>query len=141
MSSRKFLHELSDFTLLIEQVARAQRVPDQLVEKDYWLMHALWGLKAQGFKFDLKGGTSLSKGFQIIDRFSEDIDIKIEPPEFLNVKAGNNQDKPAHVKSRFDFYDWLANEISIPGIKAERDRAFDDEKGRNGGIRLNYSSA
>jgi predicted nucleotidyltransferase component of viral defense system len=30
--------------------------------------------------FELKGGTSLSMGFQIIDRFSEDIDIRIEPP-------------------------------------------------------------
>lgn len=141
MSSRKFLHDLSDFPLLIEQVARLQRVPEQLVEKDYWLMHALWGLKGQGFKFDLKGGTSLSKGFQVIDRFSEDIDIKIEPPEFLNVKDGKNQDKATHVKSRLDFYDWLTNEIDIPGIKAVRDRAFDDDKGRNGGIRLNYSSA
>jgi hypothetical protein len=30
-----------------------------LVEKDYWIMHGLWGLQAQGFVFELKGGTSL----------------------------------------------------------------------------------
>ena len=51
-----------------------------LVEKDYWIMHCLWGLQAQGFQFELKGGTSLSKGFGVIHRFSEDIDIRIEPP-------------------------------------------------------------
>ncbi len=40
-------------------------------------MHVLYGLKTLGLDFELKGGTSLSKGFQIIDRFSEDIDIYI----------------------------------------------------------------
>lgn len=36
-----------------------------------------------GMAFELKGGTSLSKGFGIIHRFSEDIDIRIEPPEHV----------------------------------------------------------
>ncbi|WP_425485263.1 nucleotidyl transferase AbiEii/AbiGii toxin family protein [Burkholderia guangdongensis] len=40
-------------------------------------MQCLWGLQAQGFQFELKGGTSLSKGFGIIHRFSEDIDIRM----------------------------------------------------------------
>ncbi|MEA2882414.1 MAG: hypothetical protein QOH32_1670, partial [Bradyrhizobium sp.] len=42
--------------------------------KDYWIMHSLYGLQKLGLIFELKGGTSLSKGFKIIDRFSEDID-------------------------------------------------------------------
>lgn len=33
----------------------------------------------QDFEFLLKGGTSLSKGFGIIQRFSEDLDIRVEP--------------------------------------------------------------
>ena len=40
-------------------------------------MHVLWGLQAQGFAFELKVGTSLSKGFGVIHRFSEDIDIHV----------------------------------------------------------------
>jgi predicted nucleotidyltransferase component of viral defense system len=70
------------------------------------LAHALplW-LAKLGFKFELKGGTSLSKGYDAIGRFSEDIDIQIEPPEGHDVKTGRNQDKPAHRKSRKDFYD------------------------------------
>jgi predicted nucleotidyltransferase component of viral defense system len=48
-------------------------------------MHCLWGLKKQGFNFEMKGGTSLSKGWNCINRFSEDIDIRFEPPSELNL--------------------------------------------------------
>lgn len=71
-----------------------------LVEKDYWLMHCLWGLQQNGFDFELKDGTSLSKGFNIIERFSEDIDIQIHPYTTSQVKTGKNHDKPAHIRSR-----------------------------------------
>lgn len=111
-----------------------------LVEKDYWIMHCLWGLQAQGFQFELKGGTSLSKGFGVIHRFSEDIDIRIEPPHGMDVKIGRNQDKPAHVESRRAYYDELAARISIPGVdRVERDAQFDDDKMRSAGIRLIYT--
>ena len=40
-----------------------------LVEKDYWLMHVLWGLQQQKLSFHLKGGTSLSKGHGCIHFF------------------------------------------------------------------------
>ncbi|WFU71451.1 nucleotidyl transferase AbiEii/AbiGii toxin family protein [Bradyrhizobium sp. CB2312] len=101
-------------------------------------MHSLYGLQKLGFTFQLKGGTSLSKGYQIINRFSEDIDILIEPPPGQALKTGKNHDKPAHIQSRKAFFDWLAQRIKIDGIiKVERDTAFDDVPGyRNGGIRL-----
>jgi predicted nucleotidyltransferase component of viral defense system len=35
-------------------------------------MHVLNGLQQLGIEFELKGGTSLSKGFGLIERFSED---------------------------------------------------------------------
>ena len=50
------------------------------------------------FRFKLKGGTSLSKDFGVIHRFSEDIDIRIEPPDGLQVKVGRNHDKPTHCR-------------------------------------------
>ncbi|MBS0342496.1 MAG: nucleotidyl transferase AbiEii/AbiGii toxin family protein, partial [Proteobacteria bacterium] len=88
-----------------------------------------------------KGGTSLSKGFGVIHRFSEDIDIRIEPPDGMDVKTGRNQDKPAHVESRRAYYDALAARIHIPGIDSvERDTQFDDDKMRSAGIRLIYAS-
>ncbi len=110
-----------------------------LVEKDYWIMHCLYGLQELGLRFELKGGTSLSKGFALIHRFSEDIDIRIEPPADMNIKTGRNHDKPEHCEGRKRFYDWLAGTITIDGIHdVQRDTAFDDSKYRSGGIRLHY---
>jgi Nucleotidyl transferase AbiEii toxin, Type IV TA system len=76
----------------------------------------LYGLQQLGYTFQLKGGTSLSKGHKIINRFSEDIDILIEPPAGRDVKTGKNQNSPAHIRTRKDFYDWLAKSIKIDGI-------------------------
>jgi predicted nucleotidyltransferase component of viral defense system len=71
-------------------------------------MHCLYGLQQLDYTFQLKGGTSLSKGHKIISRFSEDIDILIEPPAGQHVMRGKNHDKPAHRQSRKDFFDdWL----------------------------------
>ena len=135
-----FLHERRDFDQLLAVVADERGLDPMLVEKDYWIMHCLWGLQAQGFQFELKGGTSLSKGFGVIHRFSEDIDIRIEPPDGMDVKTGRNQDKPAHVESRRAYYDALATRISIPGIDSvERDTQLDDDKMRSAGIRLIYA--
>ncbi len=86
----EFLHERRDFGQLIAIVAEQRGIDPVLAEKDYWIMHCLWGLQTQGFRFELKGGTSLSKGFGVIHRFSEDIDIRIEPPDDLQVKVGRN---------------------------------------------------
>lgn len=137
----EFLHERRDFDQLLAVVANDRGLDTMLVEKDYWIMHGLWGLQAQGFVFELKGGTSLSKGFGVIHRFSEDIDIRIEPPADMDVKTGRNQDKPAHIASRQAYYDELARRIRIPGIdNVKRDTFFDDNKMRSAGIRLSYTS-
>ena len=81
------------------------------------------------------------EGHQIINRFSENIDILIEPPAG-HVKIGKNQNSAAQIKTRTDFYDWLAQTIKIDGISSvERDTAFDDTPNyRGAGIRLNYES-
>jgi hypothetical protein len=55
-----FLHERRDFDQLLSIVANDRKLDSILVEKDYWIMHSLWGLQAQGFVFELKGGSSLS---------------------------------------------------------------------------------
>jgi len=112
----------------------------ELVEKDYWIMHVLSGLTELGYTFYLKGGTSLSKGFHIIDRFSEDIDILIQPKASDEVYTGKNHVKKQHIESRKKFFDDLAREITIPDMQAERDHEFDDEKFRSAGIRLKYDS-
>jgi predicted nucleotidyltransferase component of viral defense system len=53
----------------------------QNIEKDFWVCWALDalfnGLKEGGPRLLFKGGTSLSKGFGLINRFSEDIDVAV----------------------------------------------------------------
>lgn len=134
-----YLHDAPDFADLLAVVGRDLKIDPALVEKDYWIMHCLYGLQKAGYAFELKGGTSLSKGYGLIHRFSEDIDIKIQPPEDLPV--GKSKLKDSHVEARRAYFDGLAAEIRIPGvIRVERDRAFDDDKMRNAGIRLRYES-
>jgi predicted nucleotidyltransferase component of viral defense system len=83
----EYLHNNRDFADLIRIVADELSINPVLVEKDYWIMHCPFGLQQMGLSFELKGGTSLSKGLGIIDRFSEDLDIRIEPPEDLKRKS------------------------------------------------------
>lgn len=134
----EYLHQRKDFPDLLRILEVETGVLAQLIEKDYWIMHILYGLKKQGFDFEMKGGTSLSKGYKIIHRFSEDIDIHIKAPEELGVNENPKNTKDRSVQSRKDFYDWLADNIKIDGITSiVRDPTFDDlEHYRSGGIRL-----
>jgi predicted nucleotidyltransferase component of viral defense system len=67
----------ADFTALITFAAKHFNIIPAFVEKDYWITLALNRLahsdNVENAVF--KGGTSLSKGYRIINRFSEDIDI------------------------------------------------------------------
>jgi hypothetical protein len=138
----KYLHELKKFLELLKILAAEKNIEAGLVEKDYWIMHVLYGLKTQGFSFEMKGGTSLSKGYKIIHRFSEDIDIQINPPADLNIVTDPLNTKKDAVESRKKYYDWLKENIKIDGIVSiERDTQFDNGKTYNsGGIRLYYEN-
>ena len=58
------------------------------LEKDIWVVDVLRCLFESEFKdyIQFKGGTSLSKGFDIIDRFSEDIDVAWDMENLLDRK-------------------------------------------------------
>jgi hypothetical protein len=142
MPPESFLHERDDFKALVETVADSEKINDPaLVEKDYWIMHTVFGLKQLGLAFELKGGTSLSKGFGIIQRFSEDIDIRIEPFDGLQVDTNPAHERPKQIESRRQFFDKLRDKITIPGIMAvERETAYDDASLRNAGLRLRYET-
>ena len=138
-----YLHDHKEFPELLRIIEDETGILAGLVEKDYWIMHALYGLKKQGYEFQLKGGTSLSKGFGIIERFSEDIDVHINPPKELGINEHLNNNKAKNIEKKKQYYDQLAAEISIDGIVGvERDTAFDDPRKYNsGGIRLYYQKA
>lgn len=142
MAEPTYLHNLPDFRELILAVSDERKIDPYLVEKDYWIMHCLHELQEAGYEFYLKGGTSLSKGYKIIHRFSEDIDIYIVPPAELNVNTNQKSDKPNAIESRKKYYDHLASTLHMEDIEIVRDESEDDREGqyRSGGIRLYYKS-
>ena len=141
MNKKIFLHQHNDFREICESIRDKTKASIQIVEKDYWIMHAIWALTQCDLNFELKGGTSLSKGWGLIDRFSEDVDIHIHPPVEMKVYSGKNHDKPKHLESRNDFYNWLSSNIKVPGAASiKRDHEWDDVKARNCGIAVSYTS-
>lgn len=70
-----------DRKLLFEQTAAELGLTARGVEKDFWVcwtLRELFGLADWGPHLTFKGGTSLSKGWKLIDRFSEDFDVVID---------------------------------------------------------------
>lgn len=61
-----------------------------LLEKDVWVVWTLQALFAAPFADDLvfKGGTSLSKAYDVIQRFSEDVDLTYDIRKLADEQAG-----------------------------------------------------
>jgi len=81
--------------LYIEQAAIQKNVSPVVLEKDFWVCWLLGILFESEFAGSLvfKGGTSLSKVFGVIERFSEDIDLSLAPA-FLNLpEAGTSRNQ------------------------------------------------
>jgi hypothetical protein len=75
--ARVRLGERSSYILA---AADALGVSELIIEKDFWvvwILERLFSLSAKVGPLTFKGGTSLSKAFKAINRFSEDIDISI----------------------------------------------------------------
>ena len=71
-----YLHrDRETFKDMVEQAADSSGRTPAVVEKDYYVTLILKLFSEQLPRCVFKGGTSLSKGFHVIDRFSEDIDI------------------------------------------------------------------
>lgn len=72
-------HQSSDFGDAIRAAAAHFKLRDIFIEKDYWVTYVLRNVAQAGSSDQVifKGGTSLSKAFNCIDRFSEDIDLAI----------------------------------------------------------------
>src|SRR5437762_2693113 len=100
--------------LYIEQAATRRNVSPVIMEKDFWVCWLLGILFESEFAGSLvfKGGTSLSKVFGVIDRFSEDIDLSLSPA-FLNL--------PEAGTSRNQANKWMATAEAACGV-AVRDQ-------------------
>jgi predicted nucleotidyltransferase component of viral defense system len=89
---------------IFSEVSAAIGLPDAAVEKDWWIMRTLeiiFSTEIASFTV-FKGGTSLSKAWGLIERFSEDIDLALDR-KFLN----------------------FGDELSISQVRRLREKSFD----------------
>jgi len=83
-----FNRTAEDQAAIVREVAAQRGISAVMVEKDFWVSWTLAVLFAhQEFSDQLvfKGGTSLSKVFSVIERFSEDIDLSVSP-DFVGIQ-------------------------------------------------------
>jgi hypothetical protein len=102
--------DTSERALYCEQAEARTGLARQSIEKDFWVcwtLERLFSLPEWGPHFTFKGGTSLSKAWKLIQRFSEDIDLIVDK-EILGFggdaaldKAPSNKQRKAQVHKLF----------------------------------------
>ena len=113
--------DMSERIAAAQATAANKNIEDRAVEKDWWVtavLKALFSTSCSNYLL-FKGGTSISKGWPIIERFSEDIDLSLGRQFFLDVMklpyaaAGNNtQLKNLRKASRKYIHSTLSKELS-----------------------------
>lgn len=102
-----------------EKIAMLQRAEEKFrinqvaIEKDWWVtivLNALFKCSCAG-QLIFKGGTSLSKGWNLIERFSEDIDLSVNHEFFGIEKTTKNQREKLRKKARRYFLDVVSAEL------------------------------
>lgn len=86
---------------LFSETADAMNLHPAIVEKDFWVclvLHILFTSKLAD-KMVFKGGTSLSKVFGVIRRFSEDIDLILDW-SLLGFDSSKEENDPWHLRSK-----------------------------------------
>lgn len=77
-----------DKAVIYQQLSQESKIPPFAVEKDWWVVQVLAIIfeMSAGKHLVFKGGTSLSKAWGLIERFSEDVDLAIDP-KFLGFEG------------------------------------------------------
>ncbi len=104
------------FNDALEATAQVLKIDVLYVEKDYWVSYVLKAISQSKYKdvAIFKGGTSLSKAYKLIDRFSEDIDLAV-----ITNELSSNQIKTLIRKIEKDILDIHFEEIEIPYITSK----------------------
>jgi hypothetical protein len=96
MAEDYFALNKKDQVEVLEQAREKTGRPTHLLEKDVWVVWTLNALFTSPLASDLtfKGGTSLSKVYKIIDRFSEDIDLTYDIRKLISEFTGTEKFLP-----------------------------------------------
>ncbi len=92
-------HDREAFRELIVGAANELGIPTNVIEKDYYVTIALKVLSEKLKDMVFKGGTSLTKCYQLLDRFSEDIDLSYTAELGVPGEARKRQLKKAVVST------------------------------------------
>lgn len=112
----------ADFRALIDDTSRAMGIRAAYIEKDYWVTELLRSVAAPIMGNDarpetlvavFKGGTSLSKAYGLIQRFSEDVDILLAGPDL----TGGARDRALKELGRR-----AGADLGLPVTELEKDR-------------------
>lgn len=121
MAEHYFALSKEDQGEVLEQSREKTGRPTHLLEKDVWVVWTLRALFESALAADLtfKGGTSLSKAYKIIDRFSEDLDLTYDIRKLIADLTGGEEFLPASrsqagkwtkaVRERLP--EWIASEV------------------------------
>ena len=77
---------------LLDIASAEKKQPRLAIEKDWWISVVLKAMSMTQYAdlYSFKGGTSLSKGWGLIERFSEDADIAIRREERFAINGTSN---------------------------------------------------
>ncbi len=105
------------FRQAVQFTAQQMNIPDIYIEKDYWVTFVLFTLYKNeiGKETVFKGGTSLSKCFGLIDRFSEDIDLVV-----LRKEGESNNQLKNKIKKITDVVSAVLPEVEIVEVTRKR---------------------
>lgn len=108
------LHENKTlFRQAVQFTADQMKIPANYVEKDYWVTFVLFTIfnKEIGKDTIFKGGTSLSKCYNLIERFSEDIDLVV-----LRREGETNNRLTKKIRTISDVVNTVLPEVNIVGL-------------------------
>lgn len=120
-----------EMRLYFEQAQSRLSLPPASIEKDFWVSWTLWklfSLPEWGSHLVFKGGTSLSKCWGLIERFSEDIDIVINR-DFLGFGGEKSPEKEPSKKKRKNSLEKLKETCRLrihSGLKPALEECFKD---------------
>ena len=122
--NRYFNSTADEQRMVIQQVANRMILPPQAIEKDVWVTALVQIVFTLPFadKLVFKGGTSLSKVWNVIERFSEDIDLSIDRQHFglegdLTKKQLKNLRKQSSLFVKDEFCNALRNALNTYGLQ------------------------
>lgn len=101
------------FRQAVQFTSDQMQIPAIFVEKDYWLTYALFTILNDkiGSEAVFKGGTALSKCYNIIERFSEDIDLVV-----LRREGESNNELTSKIRTIGSVVSKALPEIEIAGL-------------------------